>query len=128
MLLSYEVVVPLAPLRPEAAERLYARRAAQSSGRAVQDGEQPVVSAIAARLDGLPLALELAAARTRELSHAGILERLDQRFELLGVVPPDPARSPSHHATLSAAIGSSWELLGPDAGRRGPARPAPGAV
>jgi hypothetical protein len=46
-------------------------------------GTIPLIVSICRRLDGLPLAIELAAARLRSLSLAGIYERLDQRFRLL---------------------------------------------
>jgi predicted ATPase/DNA-binding CsgD family transcriptional regulator len=60
------------------------------------------------RLDGLPLALELAAARTRTLPPAAILARLESRFDLLrGGRRDDPQR----HQTLRAALAWSHELL-----------------
>jgi len=62
------------------------------------------------RLDGLPLAIELAAARTRVLTPAQLLDQESRRFDLLGSSGqhPDP-----RHATLRAAIDASWELLEP---------------
>ncbi len=66
------------------------------------------VAEICIRLDGLPLALELAAARIGVLPPQGILERLTERFKLLGMAPRDlPARQQS----LRAAIDSSYDLL-----------------
>ena len=53
----------------------------------------PLVVSICRRLDGLPLAIELAAARLRSLSLAGLYGRLDQRFRLLtGGQPRRPGR------------------------------------
>ena len=60
-------------------------------------------------LDGLPLAIELAAARVRVLSPAQLVERLRDRFALLAGARGAAARQ----ATLRAAIDWSWELLTP---------------
>jgi predicted ATPase/DNA-binding winged helix-turn-helix (wHTH) protein len=65
------------------------------------------IAELVARLDGLPLAIELAAARLGLLSPAQMLARLDQRFRLLG---HDPER-PERQSTLTACLGWSWELL-----------------
>ena len=68
----------------------------------------PVVAEIVRRLDGLPLAIELAAARVRVLSPQGILERLDDRMKLLvGGADNVPARQ----RTLRGAIDWSYDLL-----------------
>ena len=62
-------------------------------------------------LDGLPLAIELAAARTRTLSIEEITRRLDDRFSVLS----DPtSRRPERRRALKATIGWSYELLFPD--------------
>ena len=62
-------------------------------------------------LDGLPLAIELAAARTKTLSIEEITRRLDDRFSVLS----DPAsRKPQRRRALKATIGWSYELLFPD--------------
>jgi predicted ATPase/DNA-binding SARP family transcriptional activator len=66
------------------------------------------VASICRRLDGLPLALELAAARVRVLGVAEIAERLDDRFRLL---TGGPRSSPARHQTLRAAMEWSFELL-----------------
>jgi predicted ATPase/class 3 adenylate cyclase len=65
---------------------------------------------ICGRLDGLPLAIELAAARVRLLDVGAILERLDNRLALLSSGPSD---APDRHRTLRAAIAWTHELLGP---------------
>lgn len=74
----------------------------------IDEGNAAAVGTLCRRLDGLPLALELAAARTRVLSPAQIAERLPDRFSLLtGGLRTAPAR----HQTLHAAVTWSYELL-----------------
>ena len=68
------------------------------------------VAAICQRLDGLPLAIELAASRVKLLSPAALLARLD---ETMGLGAPDVDR-PTRQRTLQAAIGWSYDLLPPD--------------
>ncbi|MGN6791498.1 MAG: ATP-binding protein [Streptosporangiaceae bacterium] len=68
------------------------------------------IAAICRQLDGLPLAIELAAARTKLLAPKGILGRLGQR---LGLTASDTGRL-SHHLTLRDTIAWSYELLNPD--------------
>ena len=68
----------------------------------------PAIARICRRLDGLPLALELAAARVRVLGVAEIADRLDDRFRLL---TGGPRSSPARHQTLRAAMEWSFELL-----------------
>ncbi|MDQ6613785.1 MAG: hypothetical protein M3083_03280 [Actinomycetota bacterium] len=68
----------------------------------------PVVAAICRRLDGLPLAVELAAARLRVLSPSEIAERLDDRFNLLTARGRAGER---RHNTLHAAIEWSHGIL-----------------
>jgi predicted ATPase len=69
------------------------------------------IAAIARRLDGLPLALELAAARLRILSPAELLQRLEHRLDTLSASSPD---MPGRHRTLREAISWSHELLSAD--------------
>ena len=99
---SGEHEVPLAPLAVEAAVELFVRRA-----RALDTADDAIVE-ICARLDGLPLAIELAAARTRLLSPAAILERLGRRLDLLTGGPRD---APARQLTLRAALEWSHDLL-----------------
>ncbi|MGY1743969.1 BTAD domain-containing putative transcriptional regulator [Blastococcus sp. SYSU D00695] len=73
---------------------------------ALDDG----VVEIARRLDGLPLAIELAAARLRVLSPAEVAERLGDRFRLL---TGGRRTATPRHRTLRAVVEWSWELLGP---------------
>ncbi|WP_328581788.1 ATP-binding protein [Streptomyces sp. NBC_00370] len=103
-----EALRPVEPLPRDPAHRLFAERA-----RAVRPGFDPAddpaaVAEICRRLDGLPLAIELAAARLRLLTPRQIADRLDDRFRLLTsgsrtVLP--------RQQTLRAVVDWSWELL-----------------
>jgi predicted ATPase len=76
---------------------------------AVTDETAPAIAAICSRLDGLPLAIELAAARTRLLAPPALLARLEPRLPLLrGGYHDLPARQ----RTMEGAIGWSYDLLG----------------
>jgi predicted ATPase/DNA-binding SARP family transcriptional activator len=73
------------------------------------EGDRVTVREICSHLDGMPLAIELAAARTRTMSIAELSARIDDRFRLLR----GPARDrPNRHQTLLAAIDWSYRLLG----------------
>ncbi|MFL6189757.1 MAG: BTAD domain-containing putative transcriptional regulator [Actinomycetes bacterium] len=97
------------------AVRLFVERAtAADPGFVLDSTSAPVVAELCRRLDGLPLAIELAAARVRALPPAELAARLDDRFRLLagGGRATDPRQQ-----TLRATIDWSWELLD-DADRR----------
>ena len=102
------------PNRPEEllgyeAVRLFVGRgAAVLPGFAVDEGNGAAVAGVCRALDGIPLAVELAAVRLRSLSPGQILARLDSRFQLLS--GGSPAGQP-HHRTLQAALEWSYELL-----------------
>lgn len=88
--------------------RLFCERA-QDQGRFALDASNTAdVADLCRRLDGIPLALELAAARTRALSAAEILARLDDRFTLL---VEGRRTAPPRQQTLHAAIEWSHDLL-----------------
>ncbi|CAG6395424.1 Predicted ATPase [Actinacidiphila cocklensis] len=105
-----ELVRPLDPLpEPTALQLLADRGAAARPGFSVDD--DPVACAeLCHRLDGLPLAIELAAARLRSLSPRGLADRLDDRFRLLtgGSRTLLPRQQ-----TLRAVVDWSWDLLAP---------------
>lgn len=96
-----EIVVPVAPLDLEHAVRLFSARVGTAF-----DGA--VVRRVCAALDGIPLAVELAAARARSLSAAQLESRVDSRLRLLD---RGARTGPVRHRTLRAVIDWSWELL-----------------
>ncbi|WP_433366617.1 ATP-binding protein [Actinoplanes sp. CA-142083] len=106
--LSSESVYPLGELDLPTTVELFARRA-----RAARPGAELPADAVRElcwHLDGLPLAVELAAARVRVMSVAEIGRRLDDRFALLRGGARD---APERHRTLHAVIDWSWHLLSP---------------
>jgi predicted ATPase/Tfp pilus assembly protein PilF len=91
--------------------RLFTERArAGRSDFRVTDDTAEAVAQICRRLDGIPLALELAAARVRTMPVAEIARRLDDRFTLL---TEGSRTSLPRHGTLRALIDWSWDLLEP---------------
>ncbi|WP_320785148.1 ATP-binding protein [Streptomyces sp. CRN 30] len=107
---SGERLFPLAPLAAEEAVTLLAVRAAQQ-GVEVGRGDTAEARELCARLDGIPLAIELAAGRLGALTPGQVLSRLDDRFRLLAgenrtVLP--------RHRALRTAIGWSHELCTPE--------------
>jgi predicted ATPase/DNA-binding CsgD family transcriptional regulator len=89
--------------------RLFIERArAVKPGFDITKSSAPVVAEICRRLDGLPLAIELAAARIKLLSPRALLKRLDQRLPLL---TSGATSLPYRHQTLRDAIAWSYDLL-----------------
>lgn len=92
------------------AVELFADRARHAtSSFTFDDGDLLRIAEICERLDGLPLAIELAAARTATLSPDVIADRLDDRFSLL---TQGSSTVPDRHRTLEATIEWSYQLLG----------------
>jgi predicted ATPase/DNA-binding SARP family transcriptional activator len=107
--LSGEHVYPVEPLGSDAAAHLFLERAREADARfQTQRGEETVIRRIVDRLDGLPLAIELAASRTRTLSPTELLRRLDARLPLLVGGPRD---LPARQRTIRATLEWSFDLL-----------------
>ena len=98
------------------------RARAQGTGLTLDEQTAPLVVSICARLDGLPLAIELAAARLRSLSLSALHDRLDQRFRLL---TGGSRTAPARQQTLQATVDWSYSLLNR---RRAAAAAAPAGV
>ncbi|MBT2386558.1 hypothetical protein J7E86_23865 [Streptomyces sp. ISL-11] len=103
-----ELVRPVEPLPDPVALRLLADRGAAARPGFRIDDDPEACAEICRRLDGLPLAIELAAARLRMLTPRGLADRLDDRFRLLTsgsrtVLP--------RQQTLRAVVDWSWDLL-----------------
>ena len=120
---SGETIYALSPLPlparddlpPEAlssidAVRLFCDRAEAQGLFSLTSENASAVAALCRRLDGIPLAIELAAARVRALTPSQILARLDDRFDLLS---SGERTALPRHQTLRAAVDWSHDLLGP---------------
>ncbi len=94
-----------------AVELFIDRARAVRPGFALDEHNAPAVAEICRRLDGLPLAIELAAARINVLSPQAMLDRLDRQLDLLTVGPAD---LPERHRTLRGALAWSYDLLRPN--------------
>jgi len=106
-----EHAASVADLRSHAAIALFEERARQSDPAfAVDPGNADLVLRVCAALDGLPLAIELAAARLRAMSLTDLAARLDDRFSLLG---RGPRTAEPRQRTLRAVVDWSWDLLDP---------------
>ncbi|MFI1046732.1 BTAD domain-containing putative transcriptional regulator [Streptomyces griseoruber] len=106
-----ESVRPVDPLLPDQAHRLFRERAAAvrpTAAAAASDRDEQAVAEICRRLDGLPLAIELAAARLRLLTPRQIADRLDDRFRLL---TSGSRTALPRQQTLRAVVDWSWDLL-----------------
>jgi non-specific serine/threonine protein kinase len=127
--LSWEQVFPVPPLRTsrqlpgvdatrggesEAVRLFVARATASVPSFTVTEEDAAAIGAIAERLDGLPLAIELAAARVKVLPPAAILRRLERS---LGLLVSDHHDVPDRQRTLRATIAWSYDLLSEPARR-----------
>ncbi len=105
--LEGEVVMALEPLDPasEGLKLFELRAQAQRPGFVIDESTRAQVERIVRRLDGLPLAIELAASRLRMMTLAQLERRLDDRFRVL------VGGNRGRHMTLVATLDWSWELL-----------------
>ncbi|WP_306324189.1 MULTISPECIES: LuxR C-terminal-related transcriptional regulator [unclassified Streptomyces] len=102
----------IAPLAPDDALELFVQRAsAVVPGFAVDEANREQLAALARRLDGIPLAIELAAVRLRAVPLEHLVQRLGQRFEVL---TGGRRTALTRHQTLRTAIGWSHELCTPE--------------
>jgi predicted ATPase/DNA-binding SARP family transcriptional activator len=109
LMLAGEVVWEVSPLTQSSAVQLFVLRAGASApGFRLDEDNAQAVAGLCRRLDGIPLALELAATRVRTLGVHELLARLDDRFRLLVTGHRD---APPRQQTLWAVIDWSWELL-----------------
>ena len=101
----------LLPLSDESGLQLFVERAAERGTKlSLGDAEREACATIVRELDGIPLAIELAASRVGILNPQRIADRLNQRFRLLQTRHRDDDRQ----STLSAALSWSWETLSKD--------------
>jgi predicted ATPase/DNA-binding SARP family transcriptional activator len=103
-----EIIWPVPPLAPDDAVRLFLTRAQATAAPIGLDDHSDVIAEICARLDGLPLAIELAAARTRAFPLTEIAARLNDRFRLL---TGGSRTALPRQQTLRAVVDWSYELL-----------------
>ncbi|HSC51532.1 MAG TPA: adenylate/guanylate cyclase domain-containing protein [Gaiellaceae bacterium] len=110
--LSLERAYAVSPLALDESVPLFAERArAAGADFTVSEANEAVVAEICARLEGLPLAIELAAPRVRTLTPAALLRRLDRRLALLTGGAQD---LDERQRTLRGAIEWSYDLLEPE--------------
>jgi predicted ATPase/DNA-binding CsgD family transcriptional regulator len=104
-----EVTWSVPPLSDEDGFELFSDRARQARPHfSINQADASAMRSICRHLDGLPLAIELAAARTRAFAPADIAAGLQNRLELL---PAGPRTAPARQATLQASFDWSYELL-----------------
>ena len=103
-----EVRVPVAGLPTEAGVRLFAERGAAAAGFVLAAADEAAVRQIVRTLDGLPLALELAAARLPVLPVDELARRVGDRFRLLS---RGSSTAADRHRTLWNLVAWSWDLL-----------------
>lgn len=106
-----ELQMPVPPLSPADAAGLFAERAAAVRPDLPLDPYAADISRICDRLDGMPLAIELAAARARTITPSEIAARLDDRF---GLLTTGARTAEARHRTLRDVVEWSHGLLSPD--------------
>jgi predicted ATPase len=106
-----ETVWRLAPLGPQDSHRVFVERARQRRPDFMPDSDaDAAIARLCERLDGLPLAIELAAARVSVMSPTEILSSLEVQ---LGALAGGGRLAPAHHRTARATVEWSYELLDP---------------
>ena len=106
-----EHTLAIAPLPAAEAAALFVRRASDAGREfAASVEEQTAVGLLVELLDGLPLAIELAAARVRVMQPRALLARMSERFKLL---TSSGGGRTGRHSTLRGALDWSWDLLSP---------------
>ncbi len=90
------------------AAELFVARARETADYRLTDLDAPVIASICRRLDGIPLAIELAASRLKLSEPAALLQQLDHSFELLNF---GPRTAPLRHQALQATLDWSYQLL-----------------
>lgn len=104
-----ELRFELGQLEESDAVELYLDRAKRAwAGREEQEGEREMIGALVNRLDRMPLAIELAAARVRILPPSVLLSRIDERLQLLRTT------GVGRHGSLIQALALTWEFLTPE--------------
>jgi predicted ATPase/DNA-binding SARP family transcriptional activator len=106
-----EQVLPVAPLEPDAAARLLVDRMRAGDPAAASDPDDELVAEVCRRLDGLPLALELAAARALPLGLPGLLDALESSEEPFGVLRGGHRTASPRHRSLRDVVAWSYGLL-----------------
>ncbi len=104
-----EYVHVLAPLDEREGYELFCERARSIDDRFI-DTDRVAIESLCRQLDGLPLAIELAAAKTRSMTSADILAHLDDRFRMLRR-HRSGSRDDDRHQTLQATVAWSYQLL-----------------
>ncbi|MEO8093499.1 MAG: LuxR C-terminal-related transcriptional regulator [Pseudolysinimonas sp.] len=104
-------MIPARVAQAEAVMLLVERANSAGGGLTLTESNLADVVELARRLDGIPLAIELAAVRLRSLGLQQVVERLNDRFHLL---IGGSATAPARQQTLEATIGWSYDLLGQD--------------
>jgi len=103
-----ETRLDLGPLTTEDAVALYLDRAHQAAaGRTLEEAELAIVEELVCRLDRIPLAIELAAARVRVLPPRALLSRISSRMKILR------SSTPGRHGSWLEALNLTWDLLTP---------------
>lgn len=90
------------------AVELFVTRAQEAAGYGLSDSDAPVIADICRRLDGIPLAIELAAPRLKSCDPAALLRHLNESFDLLNY---GPRTAPLRHQALQATLDWSYRLL-----------------